>query len=883
MPVVAATDEPDVPGPRRIGRYVPLRRLGAGGMGVVYLAYDPKLDRQVAVKLVRTRGRGFPVGARARLAREARALAKLSHPNVTHVFDVGESDDGLFIAMEFIEGVTLRQWLATRPRTWREVLDVFTQAGKGLAAAHRMGIVHRDFKPDNVIVGDGGRVRVLDFGLAVLHEEEPASQESIDLDDEETLRMRLTVTGVVMGTPAYMAPEQHCGQLPDARTDQFSFCVALYEGLFGARPFVGATSRELAAATHGGPPAPPDVGVPKALRRAVLRGLAPDPAHRWRSLDALLRAAKGRRLLRPRLLAAGLVATAALGGVFALGSADTARDPCLDAAREVGRTWDSRRQEVRDAMLGSGYGYADDSWKRIDRALDAYADEWHALRASSCVGEKEPLLDARIACLDRAAMAFDATVDVLADEETPVVEHAMQTAASLPVITNCEDPELLRSPLTPPAPSLALEVGRARQRVAQAQALEAAGQYPAGLELARAAVSAARRTGYKPVIAEALAIQGKLAMRVSDYDDAALALEQAVAIGVEVRHDEVALDGMMLLAGMLGYSQARTAEGMHWYRSAEALARRGIDRRKRVTLINLRAGMLFRQERIDAALRTWESGLEIIADPQSLPERHLAIATRNNLGSMHALKGQWAHAEAHLRAAHDAARSMHGPHHPVVATAAANLANVLREAGKYDAALVIQREAYEDWVRALGPDHPLVAAAQANLGMMARSAGKFDEALAHLEAAADVKRRTLGPHHPDLALSLNNYGDVLRDAGRSEEALAAHIESLEIWRASASSDDRLAYALINIGYDLIDLGRPDEAISPLAEALDITQRWQLTETGYAEAAFGLAQALGDRDPERSRRLAQDAQRIFDRIGGRYLEQRDEVELWLRSR
>jgi serine/threonine-protein kinase len=293
--------------------------------------------------------------------------------------------------------------------------------------------------------------------------------------------------------------------------------------------------------------------------------------------------------------------------------------------------------------------------------------------------------------------------------------------------------------------------------------------------------------------------------------------------------------------------------------------------------------MLFRQERIDDALATWESGLALAEEAASLPDRQLAIVSHNNSGSMYAIKSLWADAEDHLRRAHAAAAVMHGPHHPVVATAAANLANVLREAGKFDEALAMQREAHADWERALGAEHPHVAAAQANLGMIARTAGKLDEALQHLETSAAVKRRTLGPDHPDLAMTLNNYGDVLRQAGRAEEALAAHIEALEIWRAGATSDDRLAYALVNIGYDLIDLGRPDEAIGPLEEGLDITQRWQLTISGRAEAAFGLAMALDECDPDRAVQLARDALVIFDRVGGRYLEQRDEVEVWLAER
>ncbi len=272
----------------RVGRYLVLSTLGAGGMGVVFAAYDPQLDRKVALKLLRANLRGPSAKeARTRLKREAQAIAQLSHPNVVGVYDVGTTPDGdVYIAMEFVEGDTLTTWLKRWPRTWREILEVFHQAARGLQAAHQVGLLHRDFKPDNVLVGGDGRVRVTDFGLArsVLGPDE--AQRS--LTPTTPLHADLTATGTVLGTPRYMPPEQLTGPDIDARSDQFSFCVALYEALYSKHPLEGATS--VAMLESGARAAlPPDgTRVPPAIGKAVMRGLDRDRAKRFPTMAALV-------------------------------------------------------------------------------------------------------------------------------------------------------------------------------------------------------------------------------------------------------------------------------------------------------------------------------------------------------------------------------------------------------------------------------------------------------------------------------------------------------------------------------------------------------------------------------------------------------------------
>ncbi|MDC0667945.1 serine/threonine-protein kinase [Nannocystis radixulma] len=276
--------------PSRIGRFVIIGRLGAGGMGVVYAAYDPELDRKVAIKLMYAEDSGAgPRRGQALLLREARALAKLSHPNIVAIHDVGVHAGQVFVAMEFVDGRTLRHWLAEAPRAWQAIVDVFVQAGRGLMAAHAAGLVHRDVKPDNLLVGKDGRVRVADFGVARYRD-----PDEVAWTDNGASRMMATVAGrgARIGTPAYMAPEQHENEGVGPHSDQFSFCVALYEALYQLRPFAGKTPHEMVAAIRAGalcrPPEPSRL--PGWLDRAVQRGLAAQPADRWPSLSALLSA-----------------------------------------------------------------------------------------------------------------------------------------------------------------------------------------------------------------------------------------------------------------------------------------------------------------------------------------------------------------------------------------------------------------------------------------------------------------------------------------------------------------------------------------------------------------------------------------------------------------
>jgi hypothetical protein len=342
----------------KLARFEILNRVGVGGMGIVYVAHDPMLDRQVALKVLRTGAHG-PLRAaelKARLLLEAQAMARLSHPNVITVHEVGVVDEQIFIVMELNDGGTLRSWLAQEPRPLRERVRVFIEAGRGLAAAHAVRLVHRDFKPDNVLLARDGRARVVDFGLvrAPSAGDQPSRRPSRDV----YAPMSLTISGAVLGTPAYMAPEQHRAEVADHRSDQFSFCVSLYEALYGLRPFAGDTYRELVVNILEGQVRPPPEGteVPVALQRILERGLASAPADRYPNMTALLddlaatqveeaavaavprvgepAAAPGRRGLALALASGLLVAAGAVALALGLAQRDGAVSPA-DAAPAV--------------------------------------------------------------------------------------------------------------------------------------------------------------------------------------------------------------------------------------------------------------------------------------------------------------------------------------------------------------------------------------------------------------------------------------------------------------------------------------------------------------------------------------------------------------------
>jgi eukaryotic-like serine/threonine-protein kinase len=520
-----------------VGRYVVQARLGEGGMGVVYAARDPELNRKVALKVLRGDARD-PQRLGERLRREAQAMAQLAHPNVVMVHDVGSLGNRLFIAMELVEGTTLRGWLAASPRSWREIVAKLVPAGEGLAAAHAAGLVHRDFKPDNVLVGMDGRVRVGDFGLARAFSSTPSISETSALVQLTSAR---TITGSIVGTPYYMAPEQFLGQIVDERTDQFAFCVTLHSAIVGQHPFQGDSLESLShAVTHGlyRPPSRPDP-MPRWLRRVLRRGLSTRPEHRYPSMRHLLRALTRDRRRRLRYAAAAVLPVLALAAVVTIASRPGS--PCAGGEAKWAGVWDGARAgAVARAFVATGQPYAGAALAQVRRELDRYRRAWtlthnEACEAARVRGEQtHEMLAKRGLCLDQRLERVRALTDGFLAADAGTVAGAAYALDALPELAPCSDVQALALQPAPPEDARVARVLRDLARVHD-------------LASARHLVDEARQLGYRPLEAEALLEQARVERAAGDAVAARRDLERAIWAAEAAHVDEAAARGWLAL------------------------------------------------------------------------------------------------------------------------------------------------------------------------------------------------------------------------------------------------------------------------------------------------------------------------------------------------
>ncbi|HEY6037840.1 MAG TPA: protein kinase, partial [Kofleriaceae bacterium] len=592
-----------LPAGASFGRYLVIELLGSGAMGIVYGAWDAQLQRRVALKLMRPEQDG------ALLVREAQAMARLAHPNVVAVHDTGAIDGREFVAMELVEGETLGAWLE-QPRTWREIIAVFVQVGEGLAAAHAVGLVHRDFKPDNAFVGADRRARVGDFGLA--HGGRlPAGGEGV----------RMTRTGALVGTPAFMAPEQLAGEPADARSDQFAFCVALYEALCGARPFEGDDVEQLRAAIgrgvgserstrsgagEGGDGARrPTPRVPSRVRRVVVRGLAADPARRYPDMRALL-AALDRTLRGPRIAIAATIGVAAI----ALAAAFVLRAPEAPCAGDAwSPAWnEADRAAVLAGFTRSGRTGAAATFAQIDSSLGAYATTWSVTRRRVCEAthvahtQSEPLLAARMQCLDDRRREVISVARVLVEADAPLVDNAAKLVAGLAPPDGCAT---LRTEASDPTgdPARRVQLAALRGQLAEAKELDDAGLYARGLAVARGALIQAKQLGAPALVAALMYRRGHLEKQAS-LPNAEATMQEAAQLAIAARDDATAADAWTYLAFLAGFDGGRHAEGERYaaYAGAE-LQRLGGDDLREARLLDYHAGLLFTDEARTAEAR----------------------------------------------------------------------------------------------------------------------------------------------------------------------------------------------------------------------------------------------------------------------------------------
>jgi serine/threonine protein kinase/tetratricopeptide (TPR) repeat protein len=786
-------------------------------MGEVYAAHDPELDRKVAIKLLRGGG-DESADARMRLLREAQAIARVSHPNVVVIYDVGTFGGRVFIAMELVEGHTLRYWTHARERTWPELLEVFAAAGRGLAAAHERALVHRDFKPDNVMIGADGQARVMDFGLVQLgatgREQEPTSEPAPaapvvrtsesprrdDLQDEEDLfvtrqvgvgvgagggagvptmswsgsasgplSIELTRTGTSLGTPAYMAPEQFRNEPTDARTDQFSFCVALYEAIYGERPFLGATMQELSDAVCGGRlrPEPPGTSVPGWIRELLVRGLARHPAERWPSMNALLAEMEKQPAIASRRRFAN-AAAAKLAGIWEAPRGDTP----VETPAKV---------EMRQSFLASGKPYAGKAWQGVSETLDRYTRRWSELYVEACEAtrvrgeQSDEVLDLRMACLDEGRGDLAALVRLFRYPTAEVIENAVAAANALGTLERCENVELLRSGVRPP-PDVATRqvVDRLRGELAELRALTRVGRLKDGVAIATSLEREARAVGYAPLLAEVLFAVCRLAEEQGAPAEAARLCEEAFSTALTCRHDETAAEAATQL---VGYTWTRLEVSEVWSRIAEALLRR-----------------------IGGHDRLWG----------------------------------WLHT---------------------------NRALVQSRHGRVEEALANEHRAVAAKEKALGPDDPDVGISVGNLAVYLDDLGRLSEAIEVARRAVELVERGVGPDHPRTGIGLANLAEFLGRAERWDDAVTYGERALAIFEREARQDGLLVFiAATVVGIAYLGAGQSEPALAVLERADRIGDAHAPSPVFRAQARFALARALSaaGREPARAEALARTA-------------------------
>ncbi len=909
-----------------IGRYTIIRTLGAGGMGVVYLAFDPELDRRVAVKLLRASpDPGSSSEGPARLLREAQVMAKLSHPNVIAVFDVGQFNDDVFVAMEYVRGVTLREWWAKPGRTPEEVVAVCVQAGRGLAAAHGRGVLHRDFKPENVLVEEGAaaRARVLDFGLARSTVAETTGTGRFELDDtlvgKRVITLQpLTQVGTVLGTPAYMAPEQILGGEVDARSDQFAFAIVAYEALYGARPFRGETLGEVLTEMDAGRVRPPPKGAraPRGVFPVLARALARKPEDRWPSVDALLDALErvGGGGARRSGATWGVGVAIVVAVVAGIAVARASRPPpCGGAAGALAGVWDdAARAEVTRAFRASGNANAEPMLARVQGALDQYAKEWADMSTDACLAtrvrgeQSDEALDLRTACLRGRLDDARALAELLRHADAQLVDNAYGAVLRLPPVAGCADVRALRASYEPiQGEAKKLEADAVRRDVANVAARYNAGRCEEAMPIAVDVAKRASALGVPSVEAEALYWRARVGHVCGDAKAANDAAFQAAADAERSHQDELRARCLVELVYLQGTQLARYDEALDFGRLAEAAIQRiaatapSADRQPPFMFAELaraRGWVEYTRGDLPAALPLRREALvrhvEAIGDKD--PD---AIQIHAELADLEFEAGQYREALADEREVLHRAIDLLGPRHMRTGRYTLDVAETLVSQGKYaeaqtwldrsrpivsldvadhqefvdavqrfgtgdvdggDARLLeCVRRADKEW----GPEDPYPLSVEGDRAKWLAVHRRTDRAMAAARAVVERVLATKDPNNPWLPNGYAAYALLLARAGRADDALPHADRAIAMSEKGAMG--QLPFALLAKGEALLAKGDRAGAIAPLDRArTQVEERDGIDGVIRGDIAAALAKALAGSDDARAAAMADEAKRDY---------------------
>ncbi len=797
--------------PHRVGRYVIVDELGRGGDGVVYRAYDPSLDRRIAVKLLDLRSDSGTL--RSELFQEAQALARLSHPNVVQVYDVGLFEGRIYLAMELIVGETLRRWCGGEARPWADVRALFLGCGRGLAAAHQAGLVHRDFKPGNVLVSEDGTPRVADFGLAL--------EVQFADDASETGRRTTRPDGEnLAGTPSYMAPEQWYGEALDARADQFAYCVALYESLSGVRPFSGDTIRALAQRTSEGDFEPLPSRVPLHVRNAITRGLAVHPEQRFPDMDALLDALEKDPSSRRRLIVVATGSAVLLtGGVAA---AYAVQSPvCESAQGDLGEVWAQRKGAVQTAVTEVKVPYAKTSWLLAEDAIDAYVEQWSDIRMQACTTtrvdktQSELMLGRQFACLEQRAVALEALLDVVETADEDTVRRLAAMSTSLPSLQACVDKAALATPAQEPHKDVLDAYAR---QLARVDALLAAGRsraledYVEELRLQNPELPDPVDAHLERALGAAAGIRGDRKLSVERLH---AALAQSIRLGLGRLAVQCEIDLAFALTqdtGGLSEAQRRVETSIaRWEHIGSPVG-------LRLPLLNIEAVLGLDQADYAGAERTLREAIAVAEASKPAPRAHLS-GLYGNLATTLYDQSRLEDAEEAVSTSIDIARASKGPRHPDTIGLLQNAGAIAYGRGALDLAMERIREAHALNLEIHGPNHPKLLDSFNGLGNVANGMGDKQLAEQHYRSALAVAEASVGRDHLQATSPKLNLAAILIEDGRAAEAeplLRSAVETFELERGAEHPE--IYELLLYWGISLVHVDRFEDARDAFARA-----------------------------------------------------------------
>jgi serine/threonine-protein kinase len=774
-------------------RYIVLDVLGQGGMGTVTAAYDTRLDRRVALKLLHPRADQEGAQQQIRMLREAQAMARLSHPNVVAVYDAGTLEDGtVFISMELVEGQTLRQWSQAQERPWREVLAVYLEAGRGLAAAHAAGLVHRDFKPENVLVGKDGRARVTDFGLARIGD--PHAREAVG--EAPTPRSLDSETGAVMGTPRYMAPEVMLGQPVGTRSDLFSFCVALYESLYRQPAFPGESLSERWEAQHAGRinPPPEHSPVPAWVADRVMRGLRLAPEQRPASMEVLISALEDDPDIKrkARLRVAGLVAGMAALVVLALaGWLHGYRRDCGNLEQRLVGVWDAPLQQgLRQALLSTGISYAPSTAERVQSVLDGYAHEWLRLRAEVCeaspglVGQTQDLALLQLSCLERRRGQLSSLVKLLArGPDKQLLPQAVQVAQSLPSLGSCMDAQALTTAVPLPQEVAArARVEALQHQVDQLETLWNAGKFSEGLELATGLGPQVEALDYAPLRAEYLYRLARLHDGLGDYSRSETLLRQALTHAARGKDDVLLARLWNLIIWTAEVRRSQPLDVLDTQKVVlETVSERSGDDLARAESLHIMGSVLYKVGRFEEARERFQQA-QVLMEKALGPEHAFVAAMYNNVGVTLTELGRFEEARLNYERSLAIAQKTLGPEHPDVANTLTSLGRTLGRAQHLDEAERHLRHSLAIAQKVLSPEHSLVGETLLGLAEVALARGQPAQAIPPLEKALAMENPF---ERAELQFTLARA--LLASGGERQRARRLATDALEHYRRIGNS------------------------------------------------------------------------------------------------